>query len=316
MNFEEFERELADPKPVYLLKTSQDLLRKQAFEACMGQVDEGARGFDWNVFELPQDSVAEVVAAARTLPWMAKRRWVWVRNAQEAGKAFAEYFKDPAQRTVLVLEVAKRPAGWPKTLPLAALESSSSLPSWIAARARSEGCEIDSRSIRALIDLVGEDLQRIDSELRKLCLYRLSEGRIELDDVLEMTAQAREHDIFELIGAIARRQAEPAIRILGRIFDGGAGAPMIVSMLYWNFRRLLAAREMLDKRVAFSAILRELKIWSYRGREGDVRRCSRAHLEAILMRLREADLLFKSSAIDPRTHLERVVVDMCSAGSL
>ncbi|MEE8583907.1 MAG: DNA polymerase III subunit delta [Acidobacteriota bacterium] len=311
MNFKEFQDSLQDPHPVYLLRTDQDYLKKKVFELCRSQVDEGARGFDWNVFEAPADSGAEIASAARTLPWLGKRRWVFVRNAHQGGEELAAYLKDPSSRTVLVLDAARSAKGWPSKLPRISMPQGASIKQWILGRVKKEGYQIDPRAADSLLELVGEDLLLLESELGKQFLYRMESKRITLDSVLEMTLQARQYDIFTLIEAIASEQACRALEILNRLFDSGSTAPAIISLLYWNFRRLRAAHEMLQARVPFYQVLRQLKIWSYKGKEGQVRRQSAQRLEGILILLRQADLLLKSTSADPRIHLERVIVDMC-----
>lgn len=316
MNFKEFRSSLQDPQPVYVLKTDQDYLKKKVFELCRSQVEEGARSFDWNVFEAPQDPVAEIVSAARTLPWMSKRRWVYVRKAHESGKELADYLKDPSPRTVMLLEADRAGKGWPAKLPQVSLPQGASLKQWVLGRVKKEGYRIDPRAADALLELVGDDLQLLERELEKQFVYQMESKQISLDSVLDMTLQAREYDIFALIEAVASREASRALEILSRLFDTGSTAPSILSLLYWNFRRLLAAHELLDQGLPYFEVLKRLKIWSYKGKERQVRRQSRDDLEEVLIRLRNADLLLKTTNADPRIHLERVVVDMCSGGSV
>lgn len=316
MNFKEFQDSLQDPRPVYLLRTDQDYLKKKIFDLCRSQVDEGARGFDWNVFEAPGDSGSEIVSAALTLPWMSKRRWVYLRNAHQSDAELATYLKDPSSRTVLLLEAERLGKGWPSGLPQISLPQGASLKSWIQGRVQKEGYQIEPRAAEALLELVGEDLLLLESELEKQFLYRLESKRITLDSVLEMTLQARDYDIFSLIEAIASEQSSRSLEILNRLFESGSTAPAILSLLYWNFRRLRAAHEMLQQKVPFYQVLKQLKIWSYKGKESQVRSQSAQRLEAILILLRQADRLLKTTSADPRIHLERVVVDMARGGSV
>ena len=87
-----------------------------------------------------------------------------------------------------------------------------------------------------------------------------------MDSVLEMTLQVREHDVFMLINALSKGKTASALRVLERLLSSGTTVPQIVSILYWNFKRVLVAREMLDQGRSFRSVLPELKIWSYRAR--------------------------------------------------
>lgn len=318
MNFAEFAKSTAtDPQPVYLLMTNDDYLRKRVYEHCLAQVEESARTFNWSVFDLEEGSVADLVNTARTLPWMASWRWVYVKRAEEAGEALVEYLKDPCPRTVMILEVERRPAKWPK-LPAVEVERGQDLGHWILQKVRKEGYEIEPRAVQALVELVGENLQLLESELEKQFLYQFESRKITLDSVLEMTQQTREYGAFALVDAIAARHAQQALHILHQLYELGASAPQVLSMLYGNFRRLLVAREMLDRGIAFQRVLSELKIWSYKNKEREIRQYQPGALAGLLTKLCEADRLCKttSTSADSRTHLERLIIDTCRAGFL
>ncbi len=311
MDFLEFKESCQEPVPVYFLKTDQDYLKRKVFEHARGQVEESARSFDWSVFDLERDSELDVVNEARTLPWMSKFRWLYVRSASAAKGELLELLKTPPSRTVMVLEVDRNP---PKSLrhPVIAMPERVDLAAWIQKRVSEDGLKIGRDAARALVELVGEDLQRLDSELEKLLLYCRDSGKITSENVLQMAIPAQRHDIFELVGALAARRSEGALSILNRLFEEGMSAPQIVATLAWSFRRLLVAREMLDRRKPFYGIVKELKIWSYKDREKEIRATSRTRYAGLLIRLRDVDRLCKTTSGDERTMLERLVVDTCA----
>ncbi len=315
VDFLEFKDSCKQPVPVYFLKTSQDYLKKKVFEHARQQVDESARDFDWSVFDLEKDSELDVVNDARTLPWMSKFRWIYVRSAGAAKAELLELLKDPPSRTVMVLEVEKSP---PKTLrhPVVAMPEHVDLSAWIQKRVGEDELKIGRDALRALIELVGDDLLRLDSELEKLALFCRQTGKITREDVLQMAIPAQRHDIFELVGALASRRCELALSILNRLFEGGMSAPQIVATLAWSFRRLLVARELLERRKPFYGIVKDLKIWSYRDREKEIRATSKRRFAELLIRLRDVDRLCKTTSGDEKTMLERLVVDTCVGPSV
>lgn len=315
MDFSQFQKSAQSPKPVYLLASEQEYLKKQVRDYCAAQVDEETRVFNWSVFDLQKDSVAEFLDTARTFPWMASRRWIYAKNADLSSEALSEYLGNPSLHTILILEVRTASSKWP-TLPIIQVGERLDSLRWVKQRAASEGYQIEPDAAESLVDLVGEDLQSLDSELEKQFLWRLESREITLDSVMEMTFRVRGEEIFALIDTIASRQAGAALRILNRLWDTGMSAPQILSMLYSNFRRLLVAREMLDRGVAFQRVLSEFKIWSYKGKESQVRQYSTRLLIETLIRLCEADRLLKTTQSDSKAHLERVVVDTCRVGSL
>ena len=322
MNFQQFRKSVPDPQPVYLLMTDQDYLKAKVREFCEEQVDESSRAFDWSVFNLAKDRTVDakeqlqnLIDTARTLPWMNKFRWIYVKNAQDAGKELTAYLKDPASRTVMVLETARKFRSWPK---LATIEIGSGLDhtTWVIQKAKREGFSIDREAADTLVSLVGGELSRLESELEKQLLWCFDTKSITVDSVLGLAVEGRERDIFELISAMARRRSDAALRILSRLFETGTSHQQILAMLYWNFRRLLVASEMLARGEPYQGVIRQLKLWSYKDRQSEVRRYRRTFLSETLLKLRETDRLFKSTPTDPKMHLERVIIDTCGKASV
>jgi DNA polymerase-3 subunit delta len=312
MNYSEFVKSAENPEPVYLLMTDQAYLRDRVLQFCESRLDESARTFDWSVFDLAEEGVSgEVVSAqARTLPWMSLRRWIYVRHADAAPEGLKTYLESPSDRAVVVLEVAKAVRGWPK-LPTIELDGRGKGEAWLRRKAKQEGFEMSRDAADLLVQLLGEDFQRLDAELEKLILWAWKSKQIGVDAVLALTAEAREHDVFELVGAMAGRNKEDALLLLHRLIEGGMQAPSILGVLYWSIKRLLVLREMMDAGQSFSRALPQVKLWSFKGREREVRRYSRERLIDLLLRLRESDRLLKSSGADARVHLDRLIVDTC-----
>ena len=315
MDFSEFQKTIQSPEPAYLLITDQEYLKRKVYEYCRSQVQEDIRTFNWKVYDLDKDSLSELLNTARTLPWMAPRRWIYVKNADLAAARLSEYLKNPSPRTSLVLETRKRSRTW-SGLPIIELPTTADPLRWVMGRAKREGYEMEPQAAEALLELTGENYQQLESELEKQFLWELESRKITLDSVLRMARQAREFDVFSLIGAIASRDSRRALRVLDRLFDSGMTASQIISMLYWNFRRVLVAREMLEGGRPFRSILPELRIWSYKDKEREIRTYPYKILVEILIGLRETDRLCKTTSTDPKLHLERLIVDTCRSKSL
>ncbi len=311
MDFEEFHKHTADPGTVYQLSGRDVFLKDSVFQLARSQVSAEARSFDWGTYDLEQDSESDVVGEARTLPWMSPRRWIYVRNAHLARRELRAYLRSPAQRSVVILELARKPAGWPRKIPVIKSTESSNMAAWVEKRLRVQGFEIDSRATQTLIELVGEDRHLLSMELDKLLLHCAQTRRIDRSAVLALTRQSQEYDVFALISCLARSDARMALRVLNRLFDQGMTAPQILNLLYWSFRRLLVAKERLAAGQQFSGLLRDLKIWSYRGRQRELEATPRRRLAGMVLRVRQADRMCKSTGVDEQLILEQLVVDAC-----
>ncbi len=316
MNISEFQRHSSNPDPVYLLIGGQPYMRRLVFEHCRNQVPESARPFDWSVFDLAEEPANELVQVAWTLPWIGPRRWVYAKNAQQAdSKPLIPYLEKPSERTVLVLEVEKAPAGWP---PLTRIEPAEHFDviRWLGRKVDHEGYQAEPGALEALVEIVGEDLQLLESELEKQLLHCYEKKLITVDSVRDMSLDGRQYGVFALSDAIAEGNARDALKILAKLYEGGMTAPLVLGTLYSTFRRLLVAVEMLNRKRPFAEVLRQTNIWSYKGRERQVRKYREKDLRHILLQLYASDRACKSTGTDQKIHLERVVVDTCRRSSV
>src|SRR5690349_3078854 len=100
--------------PVYCLYGRERFLLGRALDAIRAAVLEPAtRDFNYDLLDAPKAGVAGIVAAARTLPMMGRRRLVVVRGIDElregAGlEELTAYVAAPAPETVLVLLAGER----------------------------------------------------------------------------------------------------------------------------------------------------------------------------------------------------------------
>ncbi len=310
MELSKFFESSKNPELVYLVSGQDQYCSRKVFDFCEKQVDLSARSFDWEVYDLgdsKKEAIPALLNSIRTMPWMSSHRWIYVRNADMAENELLPLLQNPVDSTVLILEYQKKPKKWPK---LTSIETSGEKGiSWIKSRIRQENYSIESQAVSLLVELVGDEPGRLEGEIEKLLLWDPDSKKITTDSVLSLISEIRETAIFDLITALAHRNRGEALKITGRLLDDGTTVHQIIPLLYWNFSRLLVARERLEKGVPFQVLLKELKIWSYRNRENEVRQLSPEFLSWLLLRIREADRMSKSTSISPRLHLEKLIVD-------
>jgi DNA polymerase-3 subunit delta len=309
VDFSEFVKSAGNPEAVYLLMTDQSYLKDRVMEHCRSQIDEAARAFDWSAHDIDSEGTDAVVSRARTLPWMSPRRWIYVRGGEKGENNLAVYLEAPSDKTVMVVECSRKPAAWPKKLPVITLEAGKGLRNWLGTKARKEGFTLTADAASLFLELVGEDLQSLESEFEKLVLWEWESRKISVDSVLNLAVVGREHEVFDLIGALANQDRSRALHLLQSLFDSGVREPQLLSLLYWSFKRVLVLKERLERRKNFLASVKDLKLWSFRSQEKAIRGYSKDRLVDLLLRLREAERLVKTSGTLGRVHLERVIID-------
>lgn len=190
--------------------------------------------------------------------------------------------------------------------------SGEGLARFIKDASQSKGCGISPAAIRALTDLVGNDLWTLDRELEKLSLY--CHGRnIEDSDIQEMVALVREASIFNAVDAMIEGRPEVALRLLQKLRQDGAGLPYIIGMVERQLRLVALARYWTEQRLPQGELASKLGVPPFVARKTveQARRNAWPDLDHRYQRLLNTDLAFKTGKIDSEDlALELLVADL------
>ncbi len=248
--------------PVYVLHSEHPILIERAVAAIRDvAVPPAARGFNYDVVE-GKPSGSKIAALAQTLPMMAQRRMVFVRDlglmpADEAEPLLA-YFAKPNPSTVIVAITAKLDKrlkifaaagkkGW-----LHVLEAPRQLAPWVRNEAQHANVAIDGAAITRLVDTVGDDLSRLALSIEQLGLYA-GNRPVTSDDVDDLIADTRERSVFELTDAIGSADRVRAMVAVASLCDQRESAVGVVVMLARHIRQLTLCHVMRDQNIPRSA---------------------------------------------------------------
>ena len=233
--------------PVYVLSSEHPILIERTLGAIReATVPPAARGFNYDVVE-GKPSGNKIVGLASTLPMMAARRMVFVRDlaglpADDAEPLIA-YLAKPNPSTVLVaittkldkrmkLYAALSKKGW-----LHVLDAPRQVAPWVRAEAKAKGVELEPAAINRLVDTVGNDLSRLALAVEQLALYA-GPRPVTSDDVDELIADTRERSVFELADAIGSGDRPRSLAAVASLCDQRESAVGVVVMLARHVRNL------------------------------------------------------------------------------
>lgn len=263
----------------------------------------------------------QLSAVCETIPFLAPRRLVIVEGLlgrfeqQEKGKrapktvdtgwlSLRECIGRMPESTILVLidgKLSRKNPILTMLAPLAQVEErnplkGAMLKEWMHKRAEQKGCDISGAATGLLADLVGSNLWLLSNEIDKLCTF--ANGRpVEENDVRLLVADARESNIFAMVDAILERRYAQAARMLHSLQEDGAAPPYILYMITRQFRLLVQAQELMNRKLKDADIARSLGIgsdYALRKTREQARRHSRERLEEAYRKLLETDISIKT----------------------
>jgi len=258
---------------------------------------------------------------------MSDRRLVIVRDVDKLDssslEALAVYARDPAPFTCLVL-VATKIA---KNSKLYRAVAATGVAYEYSAPKRSEyatevvrllkerGKRISHGTAQALVDLVGRDLRRLDTEADKLAAYVGASGEVSGADVAEAVAAGAAASVFELTDAVGERDTLRALRLLRRLIQSGESPLGVHAMLARHVRALVGARALSERGVSPDAMAPEIGMapWLARNAARQASRYEPIELSRALAGLADAEEQMKTSSADAGLVLERWIITTAGA---
>jgi DNA polymerase III subunit delta len=322
---EQLEREIGAMRfqPVYVFLGEEEYLRRRALALLReGSLTPEALAFNYAEFNAGADAISHVLQVANTFPMMSPRRVVilYELEALKEGpdqEALSNYIGDPQKRTVFVLvaeDLDKRTrlfklmkektcvVEFPKL-------KGPALERWTENTLRNRGYRISSAALKRLVDQGGANLQTLANEIEKLSLYCVNEKTISDEAVEELVGRNRNFIIFELTNALGKRDRQGALRILGILLESGERPGGVVAMMARHFRQVLIIKELQELGRDPREIGAAAQIHPYFASNflREARDFDRSLAEWMYLRLAEADFRFKSSGVDERMFLEKLI---------
>ena len=329
-------------EPVYSLYGAETYLRnlaaKRIADLSFGEAD--FRDFNDDEFSLNiADNIGNALAAADQLPMMASRRVVKVTDVrvstssvkdtlkEECYDALSAYLANPSLSSVVIF-VADELNGTRRLGKLLREKTVSvefaplnddQLIEWGRIELRKDGSEMDDRTLRHLVALIGPDVRRLTVEIEKLSTAALPDKIIDADLVDQLVSNTREISNFNLTDNLVGGNKKKALQILSKILDDGTEPLALLGLISYNFRRLLMVKDMMERGVDRGEVAKVVKL-RYSDQEpflASARRADLNKLKRAVTRLAETDLAIKTSVggsgpRGARLQLELLVCELSS----
>ncbi len=329
--------------PVYLVVGEERHLSDQVISALRKRVTEGGIvGLNDDTLDAASTSVGQLLAVARTMPMMAAQRWVHARDIEawdqpakntdakgastspfDALTAYAES-ADPS--TILVLSARKldkrrklyttaKKNGW-----LISCETPKrhEVPALVEKRALSMGHPISRSVASALSELAGPELATVFDALERVCLYVGPGEPVTEEAVSACVVRLRTASVFELVGAVGRRDKGEALRLLSEVYDPADRGLPLIGILAWATRQLIKFDHATRAGLSPPDAAKAAGAPPFKAQElaGQLRGMPPGALSLWLSELSRADLDLKGgSQRTPQATLEMMILNLCRSAA-
>lgn len=302
-------------KPVYLLHGEEPYYIDKISEYVEKHIlSEGERGFNQSVFYGKDADLITVLNAAKRFPMMSEYQVILVKEAQDmkwkegdekGGDPLLSYLENPAPTTILVFaykygKFDKRKKSYKAFEKKGVVFESATiydnkLPAWIEDFVKEKGYRMNPQASALLAEYLGNDLSKIANELEKLMLNIPPRAEITVNDIQNNIGISKEYNVFELQGAIARRDAVKVNQIINYFGSNPKSNPiqMVLGNLNTYFTKILRFHYAKDRSQA--ALAKELGVNPFFVKDYEVAAKSydRWKTARIISYLREFDLKTK-----------------------
>ena len=311
-------------KPAYLLTGSDRPKISRALHRLRERIGDDATEH----LNARDASAEDVIASCNAMGLFGGERLVIVEEAERWKaadvKEIAGYLAAPAPATVLALVGAEIKKD--STLAKAVAKSGQvlefdvpkrKLPEWVAEQFGRYGAKADADACRALVEIVGDDLDELATEVDKLSTWAGGDS-ITLRDVEHMAAGRAETAIFSLTDAWGRRDVAGALSSAEAIMErshrprSGELMRMIGSMVN-HVGRVRRCQLLADQGVRPRDAAGQLKMHPFVAEKAFAQAANFSHEELglAIVRLAELDAASKGGSRMPvDLELERALIDI------
>ena len=275
-------------------------------------------------------SVKDVLDELRTVPFLTDKRVVLIKGADgfvsENRPLLEKYFDKPCATGQLILTVktwdartnlAKKLAKVGKLIKIAQPKRSE-LPQRLMKYANdAHDKKLGMTAAILLIELTGDELPRLYSEVDKLALFADAEKVITPKHIESLIGHNRIFSAFAVIDAVIAGNPGQAVERLREMFAGDKSTEYkVVGAFAYHFRRMFNAKVMLNKGVRADEVAKRFRIWSHKDKFfAQLRQMSLKQIGGYLQQLAETDYAIKTGQTKAPVAMEQLVLKLASGAT-
>lgn len=270
--------------PITFITGSDESGVKKAARAEAEKLAPGADAFGQEIIDGAVDTVdasvqkiEETIGALLTLPFLGGEKLVWLKSATflaDTVTGRSESIQNAMEKLIAVLQEGlpegvrfllsapqadKRRSTYKTLTKLGQTEvidmpdlgfraGEEEIIEWTTSRVHKRDLQMQPAAVAALAARVGVDTRQLDNELEKLETAFGRGSTITEDDIRRLVPQTREGGIFDLSGAISKRNLPLALDTLEQLTrQGEKGVGLLLAAIVPTVRNLLLVKDLMER---------------------------------------------------------------------
>ncbi|HHU79642.1 MAG TPA: DNA polymerase III subunit delta [Clostridiales bacterium] len=320
---------------LYLLHGPEEFTKEEALSQIIEKlVPASYRDLNYLILDGTETTADDIIAASETLPFMADRRLVVVKNYSglSSGKSDDEarlkkYLENIPDSTCLIFYqrgsadrkrmIYKAISKHGETVEFERLNHSN-LVRWTRKRFQLHNKTISREDLEYFIMQTGNNLEDIKNEVEKLASFSGSAPDITRDAIDKLVTPSDEFTVFQFIDAVAARKKGEALRQVDFLLEQGQSVFGILSLIARQLKIMLLCSEYDQAGYSLDQIKAKLRQKPYDVHPYSVQKGMQQSRGFTMEQLRYGlnqclmtDYGIKSGKIKDRLGLELLVIRMC-----
>ncbi len=272
--------------------------------------------FNLHRFDLEEADIAEIENAIKGISFFKEVKFVVVKNpfvqsallektikengiAEEKDSVLLLYQSEPEEelkkKGQKLFELLKKESQTKEFKPITAPAAAKFAAAYLA----KNKIPLKKELLAKLLKETGPDLWRIENELKKLRAYsKQREKAITDEEMARLVNFKMDYNIFTITDAAFFDHLN-AMRLLEDYFSKGGDPSYLISMLAFQLRNLIMVRELTDKKLQYSEILKKTKMhpFVFKKNYETAKKYTLDQLKSIFRKLAEFEVSFKSGRV-------------------
>ncbi len=308
-------------KEKYILEYTQKMIVQAV-------LDEGTADFNLSAYDMEEQSIDTAIEDAETLPFMGDYRVIIIQNpyfltgtrtqskVEHDLKRLEAYLNNPSKQSIVIFNAPYEKLDERKKIVKTLKKQGDVIQAdkmnvrlqkeWIDFAAKEANVPISNGAAERLIQLQGENLALLISEVKKMALY-VGEGKeIDPQTVDKLISRSLESNVFTMVEHVANRRIDAALRICYDLLKQNEEPIKLMALLSRQFRIILQVKQLRAQGHAEKAIASTLSIHPYAVKIAAKQSSSfqEDELKALLIKAADADFEMKTGQRDKTLTLE------------